>query len=222
MADTDHTKPNPRMCGNPEMTKLPFNDQRQSLYEDIPLNKLSRAGRTILDTVVMVDYGTVLQFDDRALAIVDAASLERSMEILIQEKMRPLGKTEFSRLFVDGGAPLVSLSSKIVVGYALELFGARTRDELNRIRKIRNQFAHAAGLISFDTKSVKSECEKLIVPSEDSRPHPAIYPEKEVWPPVDAKMRYHYACEGLSSAFILKNEEVSHLMDANEDRWPLD
>jgi DNA-binding MltR family transcriptional regulator len=64
-----------------------------------------------------------------------------------------LSKEEGDRLFV-GSAPLSSFSAKIQVAYAIGLIGPKATHDLDRIREIRNAFAHAKVSITFDTDAV--------------------------------------------------------------------
>jgi hypothetical protein len=97
---------------------------------------------------------------DRGAAVVLAALVERALEKLLRNHMRPEGA---SSLFKYGG-PLGDFSSKIQMGYALSLFGPDTRKDLNIIRHLRNQFAHSRKPIKFTTPVVRACCEQLTYP----------------------------------------------------------
>jgi hypothetical protein len=56
---------------------------------------------------------------------------------------------------------LSSFGAKIEIGYAIGVYGPLVRDDLDTIRIIRNQFAHARILIDFATTEVADEVQKL-------------------------------------------------------------
>jgi hypothetical protein len=74
--------------------------------------------------------------------------------------MAHLSADEFRDLFEERG-PLSDFASKIQVGYAMGLFGPKTKQDLGLIREIRNAFAHSLALISFDTKEIADVCHML-------------------------------------------------------------
>jgi hypothetical protein len=98
---------------------------------------------------------------DRAAAVVLGALAENSLAKLIRNKMRADGIEE---LFKPSGL-LGDFAAKIQIGYALQLFGAQTRKDLNIIRHLRNQFAHSRMPIEFVTPVVKRCCDELTYPS---------------------------------------------------------
>jgi hypothetical protein len=64
------------------------------------------------------------------------------------------------------------LSDKIKLAYGLALIGEQTRRDLNRLRDIRNAFAHARQNITFDTKAIANICGALELPSDPRFPKP--------------------------------------------------
>lgn len=99
---------------------------------------------------------------DRGAAIVLAAVVERSVEKLLRKNLREDGA---SGLYKYGG-PMGDFGSKIMMGYAMRLFGLNTRRDLNIIRHLRNQFAHSRKPIEFTTPVVRVCCENLSYPDE--------------------------------------------------------
>lgn len=64
------------------------------------------------------------------------------------------------------------MNSKIRVAYALGVFGKATRDSLAEVTRIRNLFAHAPTLVSFDTPEIVAACGRLnIIPIYKAMPH---------------------------------------------------
>lgn len=97
---------------------------------------------------------------DRASAIVLGTVVESSLEDALLSRLIALSKTDYASLF-EGDAPLGNFSSKIKMGFALQIFGTKTRAELNRVREIRNVFAHARKPVSFDTPEIGHICQLM-------------------------------------------------------------
>src|SRR5690242_5975853 len=97
-------------------------------------------------------FSAVNEGDDRSAAIVWAAMVDDALKAAIKRKMRPLSSTDEDKLF-DGQGALSTFSSKIIVAYALCAIGQEQRNGLERIRDIRNAFAHHP-YISFKTKQI--------------------------------------------------------------------
>lgn len=107
---------------------------------------------------------------DRGAAIIGAAYLEVGLAQLllacfvtskktIDEKT---GKPFWHALFRDPNAPLASFSAKIRLASALGLIGDHTEADLNRIREIRNRFAHEFfDELSFAEQSTRDRCNAL-------------------------------------------------------------
>src|SRR5580704_5762255 len=64
-------------------------------------------------------------------------------------------------LFESDGGPLSSFHGKILIGFAIGMYGPATRHDLLAIKRIRNAFAHAPRSINFDTPEIISECTRL-------------------------------------------------------------
>lgn len=79
-----------------------------------------------------------------------------------------------------------SFSARIKVGRALGLYGPLLEKKLNRIREIRNQFAHALVPLDFSHELVARECEAFPLMMLLKWPLP------NEWS--DARIRYVSAC----------------------------
>jgi len=108
---------------------------------DIDLSKLEAA------------EGELKGESDRAAAIVGASIIESQLEDLLTKAMIPDAQT--APLF-DGYGPLSTLSAKISI---IESFGFLPKDickDLHLLRKIRNEFAHQHGGLSFDSPKISA------------------------------------------------------------------
>jgi hypothetical protein len=98
----------------------------------------------------------------RAAAIVAAALLEDSLRWSMESYLTDsLTEGDLHGLFSDETAPLASFHGKIVMGYALGMYGPAARNDLLAIKRIRNAFAHAPRSITFETAEIVTECQRL-------------------------------------------------------------
>lgn len=85
---------------------------------------------------------------DRDPILLGASFLDLAMEQALQTKMeKPPGG--FKKLFAGDSDPLRTLSSKIKMAAALRIVDEPTYHDCNRIRDIRNRFAHSVFDINF-------------------------------------------------------------------------
>jgi hypothetical protein len=101
------------------------------------------------------------RMDDRSTILVLSAFLDNLLEAAIRWKLKRLGTSKFDKLFRNSGSPLSSTSAKIMMANAMNILGDEPCAQLDRIRTIRNAFAHSSMLIDFTSPPVLKECEKL-------------------------------------------------------------
>jgi hypothetical protein len=109
--------------------------------------------------------GEMSQASDRALAIGCVAMVEDVLKTDIIRHMDHLDKNDVEKLF-GVNAPLSTFSSKIMIAYAMKIFGKEIRSDLNTVREIRNIFAHSILGLTFDTKEIEKACQILIYPKK--------------------------------------------------------
>lgn len=125
------------------------------------LSGLSRASPDIADALSANPWA----LDDRSLAIVTGANVEKSLEDQLMLRMTNVSAAELKVLFQSDGAPLGTFSAKIKIGHAFGVFGSSTKNDLEIIRQIRNAFAHARKPITFATTEVSDACRRLQTPN---------------------------------------------------------
>lgn len=96
---------------------------------------------------------------DRGCALFAAAYLDKTLSDLLFLSLVESKKIEFE-LF-EGNAPLATFSSRIKMAFYLGRISGECRSDLEAIRKIRNDFAHDANHISFETQSIADRCRTL-------------------------------------------------------------
>ena len=99
--------------------------------------------------------------NSRAAVLVLCAFLDNILERAIALNFIPLNREKRDSLFRDKGAPLSPFSAKILLAHAIGILDNEQRSQLDRIRSIRNAFAHSARTIDFDNNIINDECKKL-------------------------------------------------------------
>lgn len=87
---------------------------------------------------------------DRALCVLLGTAIEDTLRAYIHRRLRPGLEADEVKLLFTGDAPLATFSAKIRLGYAMGLYGPKTRDDLDLIRELRNACAHTKRPVSFD------------------------------------------------------------------------
>jgi DNA-binding MltR family transcriptional regulator len=75
------------------------------------------------------------------------------LERVLKKAFIPMSKAMHERLF-EAYRPLNTFAAKIIVAYAVGAISLETYRELETIRNIRNEFAHATGLMTFENATV--------------------------------------------------------------------
>jgi hypothetical protein len=89
--------------------------------------------------------------------------------------MRALNNEQQSELFGTEGT-LSSLSSKIKIAFAFEIIDKDLRDQFDKIREIRNAFAHSPLHLSFGTPEIRKACVGLLKSEDINKINPrALY-----------------------------------------------
>lgn len=105
------------------------------------------------------DRGAVLL----ATSILDEWLLDIIQSYLINDKVS-------NELLLGFGAPLGTFSARIKAAFSLGLIEKNEFEEINIIRKIRNEFGHSWKGVSFESPKIEKECNKLdwLGPTDDT------------------------------------------------------
>ena len=98
----------------------------------------------------------------RGTVIVACAFIEDQLEELVKSRLIVCEKKK-DYLFDGTNAPIGSMSAKIDLAFRTGCIGAKIRESLHILRKLRNDFAHLSSNISFETQSVKDRTERLLI-----------------------------------------------------------
>jgi len=108
---------------------------------------------------------------DRGCALMAAAYLDERLKLLLQSRL--VFDKKYVRRALDFNGPLGTFSSRIDFAYLLGLIPKNAQRDLHLMRKIRNEFAHVASSLNFESESVSAECKKFyfdgVVPEAPAR-----------------------------------------------------
>lgn len=101
--------------------------------------------------------------------LVSCSMIEELLRRIIRAFL--VDEKEADKLLEGFGAPLGSFAARTKMAYSLGLISKREADECDRLRKIRNEFAHRVQC-SFDNPKIAKLCEPLTlsVPGEKTSP----------------------------------------------------
>jgi hypothetical protein len=174
-----------------------------------PINRLreySKSPRRIADIWAVENeysYGT----SDRAMAILMSAMVEDHLESFLLFHMNDaLTPDDEQRLSGQDGL-LTNFASKIMLGFAFNLFGATTRHDLDLVRHLRNQFAHTTRPLDFTLREVSDVCADLKFCDLDGVEVSTTYilqaPNyQEAKSMQNARTRYYTTCHEISSRMM--------------------
>jgi hypothetical protein len=123
-------------------------------------------------------FGNPASRYDRALVLISGAFIEQGLEAVItQATVREYDDRALHSELFGGDRPgaINGFYGKIILGHALGAYTRAFKEDLDRIRHIRNAFAHAKGEISFKTKEVGDVCEFNITDHFSSLENPMLF-----------------------------------------------
>ena len=112
---------------------------------------------------------------DRGCALIAGAVAENALESIIRVHLVPMSKTKLDELFAAEGV-LSSFSAKIKIAFALGFIDPPLRDHFDKMREIRNAFAHAKIAIDFKNPIIRRACVGLLDSKDGKKIEPrALY-----------------------------------------------
>ncbi len=145
-------KDNPRYVGMPSgkpkslreaLKNIPLEDERAKILLELGDSDIS-------DEATVIVGGTILE-----IALKDA--IVRYFGKNVDEKY-------LQKIFdFDKNGPISDFSSKIKIAYALGIGKEKTRDDLDKIREIRNYFAHTPRVVSLSDIEIIKIVESLYI-----------------------------------------------------------
>lgn len=153
------------------------------------------------------------QESDRAAAIVAAAIVEDAIETLLRKRLVEPYLRERDLLREHSG-PLGSFSAKIDACFQLGLISRYMAQDLHLIRKIRNEFAHAASLCTFDTEPVHTWVRTLEAKSDYNQRYPDT--RKSIGPP-DRRSDFLGMASWLLYSICRSHEDIQPLPEKHRE-----
>lgn len=148
-----------------EQTKIDFLEQ---LTDEIikHISKLDETGTHTSNIKEFINFRTSLNNEsDRGAVLMAAAFIEDKLTCLFKAYL--IDNEPVSKDFLQNNGALATFSSKIDLAYLLGLIPKNVRQDLHILRKIRNDFAHNASNISFETPNIKDRTKALSVLSQE-------------------------------------------------------
>lgn len=133
---------------------------------DTTIKSLKEIQRETPDTKDILSRLALAQtVNDYQAAMQSASLVEFMLMQALLTKFIPMGKDHLDGLFSDAtNGPISTYSAKIKMSYALGIIGSETKSQLERVRIVRNHFAHVKDSTSFSDASVAFECAKFKKP----------------------------------------------------------
>jgi len=108
-------------------------------------------------------FGEILRTrNSRGAGILIGTYVENSLQSALERWLHISDKKR--RALFGSNAPIGTFSNKIRIAYAAGIIGNEMYDTLDKIRLIRNAFAHARISVSFKTKEIIDVCALLKIP----------------------------------------------------------
>ena len=95
--------------------------------------------------------------NDRGAALIAQGLIENRLIHFLRSRLVHLTETEDDSLF-GRDAPLSTFSDQIKIAHAFGLIDSEVRNDLERIREIRNTIAHTPLPLSFSTPAIANAC----------------------------------------------------------------
>lgn len=127
------------------------------------LRAISRRDPTTGDEAAAIGDALHTTESDRGCALIAGQLAENGLQQIIRLHASQLPNNKLEEVF-GFEAPMGIFSAKIKVAHALGIIDAEIRGDLDRIREIRNAFAHSLVVISFKTPQVIRGCDGFHAP----------------------------------------------------------
>lgn len=146
--------------------------------------------------------------NDRSSAIVGAAFVDEHLRQLLASFMID-EEHSVDELLGTGisETPLSSFGPRITAAYCLGLITRSQRDDLRRIKLIRNEFAHSLHGCSFENEEIKKKCASLEIVNT------------HLTQPLTSRRCYELATCLLSSYIDIQGRKISEMRRGVPDSW---
>jgi DNA-binding MltR family transcriptional regulator len=135
--------------GEDTMARLPF---------AAPIIELSKETLARIEALKQLDKDS-----DRALGVTCAAIVDEALAECLRKHFVQVNSDIRSRIdwLMDPGGALSAFGLRIDLGWVLGIYGKAARQEMARIKDIRNDFAHEVSIYSFDDPLIAKRVDQL-------------------------------------------------------------
>lgn len=139
------------------------NQKIQDIIKNHPNQEMAQ--KSLKDINEFQDFRNSLLIEsDRGSVLMAAAFIEDKITILLETYM--VQNSKIQKKIFEGNGALATFSSKIDISFLLGLIPKNIYNDLGTLRKLRNDFAHNAKAITFETDYIKDRCNALEVVSK--------------------------------------------------------
>ena len=114
---------------------------------------------------------------DHTAVLLSVSQLQSALEGFVVDALAVKGEAEVEPLFEPGGL-LASFHLVIQQAYVLGLISKTEREDLDRIKSVRNVFAHAMRPVGFHMDIIADEAKKLPLTKEFTDEYPECTPRE--------------------------------------------
>jgi len=150
----------------PKPPGVPSQPRTKGRQPKATLGELSRRQPSYEESVAV--YNKHVEGEPLIMVILGHSYIEHQLDVLLRRAFKNPDDTVWAELISPHG-PLSTFMSKIISAKALKIIDDVTADHLNRVRNIRNTFAHAKILIDFDMPEVAKEIRGARLPEKKYR-----------------------------------------------------
>jgi DNA-binding MltR family transcriptional regulator len=143
-------------------------DYLQQIIEEITkfIASVDKSGLEVSRLKEFQDFRTSLIHEsDRGSVLMAAAFIEDKLTCLLESYF--IENKKVCKQLLKGNGALATFSSKIDLTFLLGLISKNIFNDLHILRKIRNDFAHTASNISFETPSIRDRTKALSTLSKE-------------------------------------------------------
>lgn len=185
----------------------------------VPAGSLSKhlSRRELDDTELDVAMKEFQSGSDRVAAIMGSALVEHHLMETI--RLALADAFDDNALFHDQGAPFGTFKARIVAGRGLGLYDEKIAHDLDIMRDIRNQFAHALMSLNFDNPLLVETCKKFsepVVVDDNGTPFDYSNPGQEG--ASVTRQQWETMCWKLSIILLQKDTEILSEKSAKLER----
>jgi DNA-binding MltR family transcriptional regulator len=148
-------------------------------------------------------FNEIDEQSDRGAAVVGGSFVDAALRLAIEAELHIASKVARDKLF-KGYGPIATFSARIELGFALQIFGPKTKADLGIIRTIRNRFAHELHPILFSDPDIAVACDRISLTLQTPIPDNLVSRNITM-----QRYRYERACKVLVFIFSVRHEELS-------------